>query len=300
MKKLYENECSEVSRSVTSEPKIHGITSRGFGNQIFSTGEPTWRGIWLQGQYDVENGFLDSDGVLILYTSERLEFLQQDYQWEVTTLRKMIMRPGDPLEWHPAHEAIETLSAITIEKNSDGETILELGAKGPDFSDSWEKEQNISSGYTSKYLQPSHEDVSGTAGTLEFYPYDPTHAAGPIGEINFAVPEGVLDADILPRITMDLSIDFKTTNTVLVVGSCAIEIKKGGVYLRGGNIIGWTPGTTIKEIDVTDWIEAGATNTFSIGVYMAANYSASHDAYTGHPALAASATLHFWKRKDIL
>ena len=293
---LYEDECTDIQRSTISDPKIHGLTGIGEGCQYFSTGELESKGIWIQDVYDVPGGFKDSNGVLIKKLMEKFVSRQHDYQWKVTTYRKLVLLPGDFIRFHPKWELPEDLSVISYEENSDHELVLELGARQPTNSDVWEAYQDISYGYTAGYLQESHIDIQATAA--DFYILDPTHFTAPLGELTFAVPAEVLDATLLPRATLDLTIDFKT-ETVLKAGCCAVELKTDEVYRQYGNFIGWTPGSEIKQIDVTSWLTAGASNVITIGVYMANEYTVAHSAYTEHPVLTANGTMKFWKRKEL-
>jgi hypothetical protein len=294
---LYESECSEVTKSTTSEPRPRGMTGRGYGCQYFSIGDPAYKGIWLHELYDVENGFKDANGILVKYTADQFAARQIDYQWRVTTRRRLMPLPGDFIKFHPTHGKAEELSLTTMEKNETGDLVLELGGRQPDFTDAWEASQNVSQGYTAGYMLQSHIDAGANAA--DFFINDPTHFSAPLGSLTFAVPTDVLNVDLHPRVTLDLSIGYKTEK-LLTVGCCAVEILKGGVYLPYGNIIGWTPGQDIKTIDCTDWITANASNVFTIGVYMANEYRESHGSYSDHPVLTADGTMKFWKRKDIL
>lgn len=289
---LYESECTDVSRSVPDDPRYHALTGIGDGCQYLTVEDADWVGPYLHGKYEVEMGYKDSDGRL----SDQLldEFLSQaqDWQWKVTTQRELLARPGDLVEFHPVYEAVEQLRIITIEETSDGDLTLELGARQPIFSDSWEAEQDLTSGYTNKYMMESHKSASATVSA--WYCRDVAHDGAPDGELTFTVPAGALDTDLNPRVTLDLSINLETEKT-LNVGSCAIEMLKSGAYLRYGNIASWTPGTDIQRIDITDWVAVGS-NTITITIVLASEYQESHSAYTDHPQFSASADIKFWKR----
>jgi len=293
---LYESECSDVRRSTTGEPKIHMLTGKGEGCQYHTTGDPDAAGIILWESVDVESGYKDADGILIEYVIDEYQVRQQDYQWAVTTRRKLILQAGDFIKFHPKYEQPEELSVISFEKNSDKSLSIELGSRQPDFSDAWEASQDISNGYAANYLLESHVSISATAA--DFYINDPAHPTAPIGELTFAVPADVKNADLLARITLDLSIELKT-DKLLTVGCCAVELKTDETYRQYGNIIGWSPGVDIAEIDITDWITANASNVITVGVYMADEYSAAHAAYTDHPVLTANGTMKFWKRRAV-
>lgn len=251
---LYEDECIEVKRSTASEPRVHCLIGKGAAGNVFAIENESSDEICLMEVIEVESGYSDASGLLVDYVTDKFVSLQQDYQWNVTTKRELAIVPGDFIKFHPNFEFPEELSVISFEKNSDGELQIELGAKQPDFSDAWEASQEISNGYSSKYIQESHQSITGSLAA-EFYLNDPTHFSAPVGTLTFDVPANVKDAALLPRITLDLSISVKTEKT-LTIGQCALELKKDGVYRRYGNFVGWSPGVDIPTIDVTDWITA--------------------------------------------
>ena len=263
---LYQDECTKAAKSITQEPRPHGLIATGFGDQIYTVADTEYKGkIWLWEQMDVENGF--RDGILVTQAVEKFQTLLQDFQWAVTTMRRLgSLHEGDTIKFHPTREDAIELPVITIERNSDGELSLELGARMPSRSDAWEAEQGISSGYTNKYMTSSHADIEGQStneddDTRLFYPGDPAHISDG-GTIEFWVPGNVLDTDLRPKLTMDVSID-PESNESLYFGACALQFKMGGLHVRGGNIIGWTPGSEVKEIDVTSWLTGQSTALFS-------------------------------------
>lgn len=251
---LYEDECIDVSRSTASEPRIHCLIGKGAAGNVFAMEIETTNEICLMEIIEVESGYSDASGLLVDYVVEKFVARQSDYQWNVTTKRELAIKAGDFIKFYPNFESPEELSVISYEKNSDGELQIELGARQPDFSDAWESSQSIGNGYSSKYIQESHKEISGTL-TEEFYLNDPAHFSAPLGSLTFDVPATVKDADLLPRITLDLSISAKTVKP-LTIGQCALELKTNGAYRRYGNLVGWSPGVDISTIDVTDWITA--------------------------------------------
>lgn len=251
---LYEDECIEVKRSTVSEPRVQCLIGKGAAGNIFSVEDEISTEICLMEIFEVEHGYSDANGILISHTVDEFLFRKQDYQWNVTTKRELALIAGDFIIFHPNFESPEELSVISFEKNSDKELIIELGARQPTYSDAWEASQNINNGYSSKYIQESHQSIQGTLSE-EFYPADPAHFSAPLGTLTFDVPATVKDADLLPRITLDLSISAKTVKP-LTIGQCALELKTYGAYRRYGNIVGWSPGVDIPTIDVTDWITA--------------------------------------------
>lgn len=291
---LYEAECSEVSRSTASEPMVHCLTGKGMGCQYFSIEDEDVQGIWLHETIDVESGFLDA--LLVDYTIDEFLTRLQDYQWQVTTKRELMLSPGDIINFHPKWEAPEELSVMSLEEDESKDLTLELGARQPDYSDAWESSQSIGNGYSAGYMQESHLEIQAT--TPDFNINDPAHISAPLGELTFAVPDNVLATNLVPKITLDLSINFKT-DKLLKVGCCAVELKTGSVYRQYGNFIGWTPGGEIKTIDITTWLTAGTSNVITIGIYAANEYTVAHSAYTEHPVLTASGTMKFWKRKAL-
>lgn len=253
---LKESECKAVSRGTADEPRPHALTGIGYGGQYVTVFDPGYRGaIWLHTTYEVEGGFADGYGILHEYTTEKFERLIQDYEWKIDLKKRKLplLRPGDSIKFYPAHEDPEELPVVTLERNEADELSIELGAKAPDWVDSYEVSSGTKIGFSTKILRESHESI--TDASDEFYANDPAHYTAPNGEMVFEIPSNVKDSDLKPKITLDLSIDPKTEKT-LVVGACAVEMKTNDVYRRYGNFINWSPGVEIKEIDVTDWITA--------------------------------------------
>lgn len=261
---ITEDECTSSERSIAEEPRVHGLIGIGQGNQIFTIPDKTYMGkFWIWGKYEVDNGFLDSDGLLVEDTLEKFVNQITDFQWAITTKRRITgIRAGDFIKFHSKNSGIEELSTATISRDSDGNLKLELGARRPTRADAHEAEQDVGYGYDDSYISESHKNISGVSNssssdTRDFYPTDDAHVSTG-GSIRFWIPGSILDDDLIPRVTMKLSVD-ADSSLPLTFGACALELKKSGDYLRGGSFIGWTPGADLPDIDVTDWLTARAT-----------------------------------------
>lgn len=93
----------------------------------------------------------------------------------------------------------------------------------------------------------------------------------------------------------------------LKYGRCAIVVKAGttsstfatATACDFGALIGYEIGQTLPEIDITDLITSGAENRVYCYVYLAEEYSATHTSEASHPTINWSATMHFYKRKEM-
>lgn len=294
---FFEKDLEEINKSIPDDTKVHCLVGKGVGNQYFSSADLSYTGFWNQDTYEVEHGFKDSNGILQAHTEDRYNYLQKDWQWQITLRNKnVLLGPGDYVYLKPNHEAEEYLSCQKIEYSSGGLLTLELGAKRPTNTDSWEVMQGLDRAFTDRYLRELHESITQST---TFYPADPAHSST-AGSLAFSVPDGVLDASKRPRITLSLSLSPSTSVTDISYGRVAVTILIGSAKVRTGHIVATTiGGESLPEIDVTDYITAGASNTAYISAYMATEYGESHVAATGHPQIGVSGTMKFYQRGEM-
>ncbi len=298
---IYEKDMINIQKSTPEDSKVHCLVGQGVGNQYHSLGDLSHKGFWNQDFYEVEHGFKDDGGILKSHVAEKYNQRQTDWQWRVavpqTEAGSLLLNPGDFIRIYPYHEKPEYMSCQLIE-DSPGQVVLELGARRPRYIDAWEVLQGMDRSYTDRYLRTAHQAITQSC---TFYPSDPAHTAT-AGTTTFAVPAGVLDYALRPRITLSLRLNL-TSNKSLNLGRVAVSIAVGGVLVPFGQLsattIGDAAGEGIPEIDITNYITANANNTITYNVYMALEFSDAHSDSTGHPQISASATMNFYKRGDI-
>lgn len=283
---LSEDTLVSLEKNVLGDPMVHGLFGIGKGNQRYSVGDLTYLGqIWYQDWFEVENGFKDASGNLKTFTDAKYASRLIDYVWKATAKQdknhKMLLNGGDFLTIKPHHEAEEYLSANNIEYMGDGQATVELGAKRPTNLDTWEAMQGLSRGYTDRSFLQSHEDL--TPAQITFTP-------PAVGSIVFSVPDSVLTASYLPRITLSLTLAVQDDPDA-DIGRVAIRVKIGTTNINFGNIVATTiGGLEIPEIDVTAAITQNASNTVNIEVFAVSGTL---------PILSASGTMHFYKRSEV-
>jgi hypothetical protein len=276
---LQENKLSDIEKSIPNDAQVHCLIGRGKGNQYYSKCDPSYKGIWTQEIFEVEDGYKDASGILKTHTDAEYASRLQDYQWKVGTYEKMQIAAGDQMELRPNKEPMEVLSVAEYTIEADGKKSISLGASRPKFLDAWDVIQGFSGGYTDKYIKTAHAAITQS---VDFTP-------PATGSLTFAVPTDSLDTAISPRITLSLSLNVKS-DTALAVGRVVTRLMIGSAYVRFGQF----PPSTIgglgyPEIDVTEAVVAG-NNTFVIYVVPESG-SVSQ--------LAASATMNFYKRSEI-
>lgn len=297
-----ETDLSSIERKCPSDPMLHAVIGQGVGNQFYSTGDLTYKGIWTQEKHEVDNGFKDEDGILIPHTDAFYEGRLLDHQWVISfprKLKKYIFWPGDYITLRPYKDAEERLSCTMITESANGVITFELGAKRPTYATAWDILNDTKAGYTDRYLRENASSISQT-GTV--YPSDRLHLDAPACELTFAVPEKVLDTDLKPRITLELSLTPDGEDKPLF-GRVAILIAVDDIKPNVGQLVATAMGDVadegLPEIDITDLVTADADNVIKVWVKMAAEWSDSHTAYDEHPLINVSATMKFYKREVI-
>lgn len=227
--------CS-IQKATASDPKIHTLIGVGLGSQYYTADDPTYKGIRIIEKYEVEDGFKDTDGNMADSVTKKWESRQIDHRYTIETTRKMVIEPGDSVEFRPMDSAPESLSISSIEDESSGLTRLEMGAPKMDLTTVEEARSGISSEYTVGYLKESH--VSKT-GSCTFYVQDPAHVTAPNGSIDIAIPPGVLAEDLNPRITLSLSLSLSD----IITGWSS-----GGVTYYVGDMVYWEADDGITYI----------------------------------------------------
>ena len=290
---LDEADLDSLEISTANKPRVHSLITTGVGWQSCSPIESySKKGVWLFDKYQVENGFLDDNGILIPYANWQYNKRQNDASYRVTTPRKLLMNPGDFIKLKLDKEQEQILSSHMIETGLDKRTTLELGARRPDFKDAWIAKSEPGVGYTSYYMLESYPS---TTQSCIFKPSDRTHNACAPGVMTFAVPPGCLDANLKPRVTLDLSLDWKDKIT-WIWGRWDVDFQVNGYEDSWTIFPQWRLGETFEKIDITDLVTAGVNNTVNVYATLIGDFSEAHSDCTGHADLSCSATMNFWKR----
>lgn len=290
---LHEEDCSRFRQLAARDPRCNSLTGIGEGYQYYTAADVDYRGPWVARTFEVEHGFRDSEGFLIGHTDDEFDSMQLDYQWEVGTYRKVDIKTGDFIKIWPDGEQSDVLSCEKIVRQSTGETIITLGAARPRFADSWRALQDITNGFTDKTLWRS--SISETQSTT-CYPHDPDHA-GTDATLSFTVPDNVLSTDLIPRITLEPSISYDSSETVPISQRCSIQIYVDSVEVLPIGCV--TVGSSLAAIDITDYITEDSTATVIYKVHFAKECTGTHADYSGHPKLSVSGIINYYKRMAI-
>lgn len=290
-----------IRRKSTALPKVDMLQGIGRGNSYYCYGNslPAHH-IRRESTYSVPNGFLDEDGKLKTNTKDEYNDRQTDYTYLIQPKRTDILcLPGDYIKLKPFMEQEELIYADTVKLDLMSNLwTLELANHIPNASDAWEYLQEVSAQYNSNYILLYSDSITETC---TYYPSDVTHSSGTTGSMTFAVPDGVLDDDIKPRITLSMALTTKQKATD-DAGRITVSLTIGGsVFQKGrfhGTVIGKTDssGWTFPEMDCTDYINDDSDNTITITSSMENDAPDAHADYTGHPQISCSMTMNFWKR----
>jgi len=277
---LQENKLTAIEKSIPDDPRVHCLICQGEGNQFYAVCDLSDTGlIWTQDIYEVEGGYKDASGILVTHGDAKYAALQNDYQWKVETYEKLQLAAGDFVTLKPTKGESEYLSIAEYEINSKNLVTLKLGSTDPKFLDSWEVLQGFDKGYTDRYIQTSHEAIT-----------QPTTFTPPAtGTLTFTVPTDALEAALLPRVTLKLTLNLQS-DTGLLVNRVAVRLMVGTAYPAFGQFPPTTiGGIELPEIDVTESVVAGA-NAFTIDVIPESGTISQ---------ISASGTMNFYKRSEI-
>lgn len=282
---LEEHELESLERTTPGDPLVRAIFGRGEGNQMHTTGDLTYDGIWTQDVYEVDQAYKDAYGNLKTRVTAKYNERQTDYCWRVAFRqradRTLLLKPGDFVTLRPYHEADELLSITNIDLDEQDVITLDLGQKRPTFNTSWEILLGEAGAYTKKYLRESHKSITQTT----------TFNAGSTGTMTFAVPDGVKTASLRPVITIKPTLSL--TSDTADIGRCAVVITVDGVKPNFGQLVATTIGESggegLPEIDVTSQITEDADNDIVIGVYATP---------TSTKEIDASVIMKFYKRTE--
>ncbi len=289
---LHESQCKKWKKKSAKDPRPHALMGIGEGSQLYTKLDLTAPGVWFVSRYEVAHGFKDTEGFLISFTDAQYQALQTDYSWEVSTYNRLILNPGDFIRAE-SRFGHDILTCNKITRSESGETELVLGKPRPRFVDSWSALQGMTGGFTDHSLWSSN--VSTTIQDTEFYPYDPTHS-GVAADMSFTAPSGCKDSSLIPRITMDLSLNYNTSDKVPTSQRVVFQVNINDQWFATGGFLITTPGVTLPSMDITSKVNAGASNNVKVYVRFAKDVSDTHSDYTGHPAMSASATINYWRR----
>jgi hypothetical protein len=66
---IYEQDLDSLVQEVAGVPHPHCVIGQGYGSrdsqQKWAAMDPTWKGPWFEETISIENGFLDTGGILI-------------------------------------------------------------------------------------------------------------------------------------------------------------------------------------------------------------------------------------------
>lgn len=274
----------------TSKPAVQALMGMGDGNQYYTKCDPNQVGLWIYDKYEVENGFRDSNGILIPYTDAEYAARANDSIINVTTARPLVLRPGDFIKLSMEGEPSEVLSAHLIESSKKGSLRLQLGARSHDFIDMWRARASPESGYKDYYMMECYSEITGSA---TFKVSDLTHNNCTPGTMTFAVPAGCLTTVPYPRVTLEISIDLDGY-VKTVYGRWEVIAQIGGSSGDYTWLGSWMLGDPCPRMDVTDKITEGANNVLTFFADLFGDTSGAK--CSEHPTAKVSATMRFWKR----
>ena len=267
---FYEKDMESIEKSIPDDAKVHALIGKGVGNQYYSRADLSYTGFWNQEVYEVEHGFKDANGILKSHTDEKYSSRQTDWQWRIGLRnRGVLLNAGDFVTIAPNHEPREELSCHTIEYSSGGMLTVELGAKRPTNTDSWEVLQGLDRGFSDDYLLDSTAPLT-KSGT--FRPSDPAHTFSPSGAegyLDFDVPAGTMETGLRPRITLSINLSGSgapaawKTSTAYVTGNFVTNEISDVTYLyecKSDHTSGASTEPGVGASWTTYWTLAGAAD----------------------------------------
>lgn len=285
---LPEDSLQDIQESVSSDQRVHALVGRGAGSrdvqQLYSMADHTWKGVWYAGTFDVDDGCLDSGGVLKSTVESEYNRLLDDQIFTVRPKAVWSARPdpGSMVRLALDGDKERLLQVASAKTNSAGQFEMELGTRSKDIIDAFNAKSSLSKVYTQEYLVQSYAPITGS-GTL--ITGDTTHGWCGGFSGSFTVPSGVHRDDESQRIFIDISINANVNPEPMLV-----NITINGLQNQYCQPIHYLIGDSITKLDITRLVTYGAVSTINVYVQRKSNWP-NHLSCADHPVANVSYTV---------
>ncbi len=304
---LAESDCVKPPEMAESNDRYcHALTGLGYGSRDcrhrYTKMDLSYKGIWYQDIFEVENGFGlydDAGGLLVSMTDDEYARRRANEFWKAETKPSWENRPN------PGHylnlilqdelgrkEAVHKLRIESIGIRPNGVQIFELGRRLDDIIDAFNPKSALSDVYMYEYLDEFYTPDS-CSGDIQLG--DSVHGLCGGYSCSTTVPADVDDAGNNHRVTIDISIQLKDSNTH-ILGPATVYLLVGGTQSPQHVFKHYMIGDTISGVDVTNKMNYGSATPLAVYCQFQGNWLPSHANCSGHPTATCNLTIHAYKR----
>ncbi len=303
---LSEAECISIEQSEGTEKYVHALAGLGYGSRDcrhrYTKMDLSYKGVWYQDTFEVENGFGlydDTYGLLQGMTDDEYARRRANDSWRVESQASWMRRP-DPghylnLSLIDGKGFVEELHKLRVESvaiKPNGVQILELGRRLDDIIDAFNPKDSLSDVYLYECLD---EFYTPDACNGDIQLGDSVHGVCSGYSCSTTVPADVDDAGNNHRVTVDISIQLKDSNTH-ILGPATVYLVVGGTQSPQHVFKHYMIGDTISGIDVTNKMNYGSATALAVYCQYQGNWLPAHADCSGHPTATCNLTIHAYKR----
>lgn len=262
---ICEEDCADVSSKSPSEIVPQVLFGLGYGGQDarqrITKVDYYAAGVWLHGEYEYENGFVDADNPfanLVAAEWARLQAIQPTY--EIETIRPYAIDPYDYVALRLDFEPIRILPVEKIEYDSSGKFELSLGNRDVDILDQFNERGNNQC-YAKDQLREG-DPIWSTSGDVNVTPGSFLDTDGGIsswgtpGSVSIGCSASYISG--ATRVILEVSTEEEMYwNWVTLLKVTCDDAGNGNTILRFYKTLDSSGG-----IDITDICPPGSTKTF--------------------------------------
>ena len=290
---LPEENISKITQQYNEDSKVHALIGKGTGSDdvqhIYTPSNHAWKGVWIEDTIDVEDGFLDSLGILKPFVNAEYAFRQADDKFSITPSPDWghMPRPFSMIRLKLDGETEKLLQVMSARRDEAGNYDMEIGGRDSDILDAFNGRDSLDRVYIEDYMTEYGEAISLSGE--DFVLGDTTHGTctGAAGTV--LVPAAVYEADWSHRVTLDIS---TKTNAAPVSCMMIIEINGASNFLCQPRH--YLLGESISGLDITRYCNYGTNTNISIWIQKNGEWTGANCA--AHPTFDLSTTVRCWKR----
>lgn len=284
---LPEEHIEDVSQATTSDLRPHALIGLGIGSrdvqQIYTPSDHTWMGIWIEEKFEVEDGCVDTMGILKSTVNAEYARLLDDEIFTVTPTPSWghTPRPNDIINLQLLDEPSRSLQVTSLKRTSKSSQELELGGRKPDIIDAFNAKSSLSRVYSGESMKKVGSPIMING---EVTLGDATHGWCTSDDFKFTVPADIEKEDgshrVLADISVDTDLDPESMQMSVVVNSNA------NIFCQP---LHHNLGDSITELDITDLVSYGSESTMKVYIKRKGEWDGA--SCSEHPTATVSITI---------
>ena len=292
---IYEKDLDSLIIETAGIPHPHCVIGQGYGSrdcqQKYAYMNLAWKGPWFEEVKSIENGFMDTGGILMPLTLAQYTNRQVDTRYKaVDDIGGLRPTPSQNVRlWLEEEATYRTLQIQDVEVAPSGKLSLQLGQRAFDEIDAFNAQSSLGNAYLQEYLVESGNSISstglvpGSAMTIG----DDVDGWGMLDMGNFTIPTSIGDASNNCRVTLDIAMTL-AGGTPKAEGEMYLDFGGGG--FQNGYFNHYLLGDTISGIDITPYVIFGSAQDLKIYCKLRGEWIGSN------PTATFTATIHAWRR----